>query len=83
MFLRCHPPPPCSHSKHPSPPPPSQCRDLAMRVKVPASLRQELTSLLESSDMGALADTDARWAEAEEALKRVWASKFNERACVR
>lgn len=64
-------------------PPPSQCRDLAMRVKVPASLRQELTSLLESSDMGALADTDARWAEAEEALKRVWASKFNERACVR
>ncbi|CAG9462085.1 unnamed protein product [Pedinophyceae sp. YPF-701] len=58
------------------------CRDLAMQVKVPGALREALREALAEGGGGG-ADTvadDAKWAACEQALKGVWASKFNDRA---
>ncbi|KAK9867578.1 hypothetical protein WJX84_002715 [Apatococcus fuscideae] len=58
-----------------------QCRELAMKVEVPEELQQQLKSAMQGAAIP-IPDSADRWSLALEALKGVWASKFNERACL-
>lgn len=57
----------------------AHCRNLAMKVKLPAALREQLSTAMKSAGIPVPED-EARWALAEQAIKGVWASKFNDRA---
>lgn len=57
----------------------SKCRDLVMQVKVPEQLKDDLASQMKEAGIP-VPDSDERWGMALDALKGVWASKYNERA---
>ncbi|KAK9852315.1 hypothetical protein WJX84_008608 [Apatococcus fuscideae] len=58
-----------------------QCRELAMQVAVPEELQCQLKAVMKDAQIPVPESAD-RWNMALEALKGVWASKFNERACL-
>ncbi|KAK9816496.1 hypothetical protein WJX72_001009 [[Myrmecia] bisecta] len=55
-----------------------ECRDIVMTVKVPEALQADLKAAMKGA--GIPVPAEDRWDKALEALKGVWASKFNERA---
>ena len=57
----------------------ARCRELAMQIEVPPALREALAAKMAAAGIPA-PDSEARWAAALEALKGVWASKYNDRA---
>lgn len=50
-----------------------------MQVQVPAALREQLAAKMAEADIP-VPDSEERWSAALEALKGVWASKYNDRA---
>lgn len=54
-----------------------------MQIRVPQELRGQLSAEMGKAGIGGMLASEQEWAEAEHALKQVWASKFNERAYVR
>lgn len=57
----------------------ARCRELAMQVVVPPALREALATKMAAAGIP-VPDSEERWAAALEALKGVWASKYNDRA---
>uniref|UniRef100_A0A383VC26 Uncharacterized protein n=1 Tax=Tetradesmus obliquus TaxID=3088 RepID=A0A383VC26_TETOB len=57
----------------------ARCRELAMQVQVPGELRQQLAAALKESGIP-VPENEQRWSMAIEALRGVWASKYNDRA---
>ncbi|GMH39379.1 hypothetical protein BSKO_07277 [Bryopsis sp. KO-2023] len=55
------------------------CRELAMQIKVPEALKKELSEAMQAAGIP-LPESPERWDLAMEAMKGVWASKFNDRA---
>ena len=56
-----------------------QCRKLVMQVKIPNELESELKQLMQHANIP-VPESKERWQMAVEALKGVWASKYNDRA---
>jgi len=56
-----------------------ECRKLAMQVQVPRAVRDDLEAAMRTAGLP-VPENDQRWAAALEALKGVWASKYNDRA---
>jgi alpha-glucan,water dikinase len=57
----------------------ARCRQLAMSVAVPEELKRQLAAAMSAAGIPVPAD-ERRWLEAFNALKGVWASKYNDRA---
>eukprot|EP00897_Mesotaenium_endlicherianum_P000721 jgi/Mesen1/1064/ME000123S00237 len=58
-----------------------EVRKAVLGLKAPPKLVEELTAVMKSSGMPCPTDEgEARWEQAWTAIKRVWASKWNERA---
>ena len=57
----------------------ARCRELAMQIQVPDVLRDQLAAKMAEEGIPA-PDSQERWAAALQALKGVWASKYNDRA---
>ncbi|GAX78330.1 hypothetical protein CEUSTIGMA_g5772.t1 [Chlamydomonas eustigma] len=57
----------------------SECRKLAMQVHVPMNIREELTKAMQAAGVP-VPESEERWGMALDALKGVWASKYNDRA---
>ncbi|KAG1681344.1 hypothetical protein FOA52_007392 [Chlamydomonas sp. UWO 241] len=57
----------------------AQCRALAMQVAVPDTVRDQLGEAMKAAGIP-LPNSAQRWSQAMEALKGVWASKYNDRA---
>jgi alpha-glucan,water dikinase len=56
------------------------CREVARRVRAPAALRTALLAEMKAAAMPALPESEERWEACLEALREVWASKWNVRA---
>ncbi|GLC33353.1 hypothetical protein PLESTB_000342400 [Pleodorina starrii] len=70
------------HSSHPGRSPAellAECRRLAMQVVVPRQVRGELESAMRAAGIPP-PENEERWALALDALRGVWASKYNDRA---
>mmetsp|Transcript_19942 Transcript_19942/g.51852 ORF Transcript_19942/g.51852 Transcript_19942/m.51852 type:complete len:1521 (-) Transcript_19942:995-5557(-) len=59
----------------------AECRELAMQVHVPPEVKQQLTEAMTAAGIP-VPDSEERWAKAMEAIKGVWASKYNDRAYI-
>ncbi|PNW80482.1 hypothetical protein CHLRE_07g319300v5 [Chlamydomonas reinhardtii] len=57
----------------------AECRKLAMQVVVPKQIRDDLAQAMKGAGIPP-PETEERWALALEALRGVWASKYNDRA---
>eukprot|EP00878_Enallax_costatus_P005335 GHUV01005603.1.p1 GENE.GHUV01005603.1~~GHUV01005603.1.p1 ORF type:complete len:296 (+),score=66.79 GHUV01005603.1:2541-3428(+) len=57
----------------------AKCRELAMQVKVPGELKEQLAAAMRESGIP-VPENEERWNMAMEALRGVWASKYNDRA---
>ena len=57
----------------------AECRQLAMQVAIPSSIRSELQAAMQLAGIP-LPANEERWSLALNALRGVWASKYNDRA---
>lgn len=57
----------------------ARCRELAMEIKVPAALREQLAARMSEAGIP-VPESEERWEAALTALRGVWASKYNDRA---
>ena len=57
----------------------ARCRELAMQIQVPEAVRDQLAVKMAEEGIP-VPDSQERWGAALQALKGVWASKYNDRA---